>query len=101
MGEKFLDRLFAYHLYRECGGGVRRSRLFSEQLRNHLKGTPVLRKHEKDRETVILQGVSSDIAKSSKDSKPKNIVENQRESLKVAIQEKFHLERKQIPSHIY
>lgn len=101
-GKKFLDRLFAYHLYRECGGGVRRSRLFSEQLRKSFEEfLPVLRKqYEKDRETVILQGVSSDIAKSSKDSKPKNIVENQRESLKVAIQEKFHLERKQIPSHI-
>ena len=101
-GKKFLDRLFAYHLYRECGGGVRRSRLFSEQLRKSFEDfLPILRKqYEKDRETVIQQGVSSDIAKSSKNSKPKNIVENQREFLKVAIQKKFHLERKQIPQHI-
>lgn len=101
-GRNFLDRLFAYHLYRECGGGIRRSKMFSEMLRESLIDfLPVLRKqYEKDRETVLEEGVSSDIARSSKHSTPANIVKNQKESLKVAIQRKFQLKRKQIPSHI-
>ena len=98
-GGDFLDRLFAYHLYRECGGGVRRSKLFYDKLSKSFKDfLPILKKqYEKDRGAVLEEGVSS---ADSKHSVPANIVKNQRKALKLAIQKKFSLKANQIPLHI-
>ncbi len=99
-GKYFLNRLFIYHLYRECGGHGNQ-RKHAKRLRKAFdKFTKVLKdNYEDDRQRATTCNHIDDTV-NVKHSTLLNVAKHHKKMLKDAIQTKYDLDSEDIPKHI-
>ena len=99
-GGVFLNRLFIYHIFRECGGHGNQ-RKHAERLRKSVdKFTKALKETYEDDRKAIRDNNHKDDFISVKHSTLQNVASHHTKMLKDAIKAKYDLTTKFIPNHI-